>query len=1117
MSQFEKRYSQLNPEQKKAVDTIEGPVMVVAGPGSGKTELLSLRVANILRTVDIRPGNILCLTFTDAAAFNMRQRLIGLLGRDAYRVAIHTFHTFGVEVINRYPEYFYNGAIFLPADDVTQTEILEGIFQELEYDNPIRSEHKDRFVYLNPVKKAIEYLKKAGLTPKEFTRILEANKKEVSLIDPLISTALTDRVSKKMIPALEGVAVELSSISSDPLPGSFKSLSAVVAQSLTDAVKEANESDSTAPITEWKKEWTAKGDDKLTHLIDVSEEPRMNELAFVYQTYMTRMHEAGYYDFNDMILDAIAMLEDNIGVRLDLQERYQYMLVDEFQDTNDAQMRLIRLLTDHEVNEGRPNIMVVGDDDQAIYKFQGAEISNILEFRTAFRDVALVALKQNYRSTVDILAAAKHIIKKGVNRLENILPDIQKDLQAANKQLKDGAIHSKEFTSRETEYQWVVQEIGKLIASGVPTKEIAVISREHKMLEAIVPYFHAMRIPIAYERQQNVLQEPHILQLITMMRFADSLMKKSESADDLLPEILSYPFWRIERAKIWELSVRAYRDKAPWLSAMLASASTLKDIANFFIELGAQATYATAEEILHELIGGPQLMLPDEDEEIEPSEKPVPHEMFSPFRTFYFGKEKFDHHRADYLRFLSSLQSFIGTLREYHRGQPVSTNDAISFVDMHISNKLPIGNSSPFMNAQDAVQLMSAHKAKGLEFEAVFVINCQEDVWASGRSRGQFPLPSNLPIAPAGDTLDDQLRLFYVAITRARRLLYLTSYRFDHKGKESARLGFVAPDETTPTYFNPELIELEVMNMTPESLLSQAWDARHAGLFVADEKALLKPLLKEYKLSVTHLQNFLNVADAGPRAFLERNLLMFPEPKSASGVFGSAFHSTIQRIYQELKHAEALPNLEQVDEWFRYFLKDGRLNKRETEMLEKRGLKALEVYYPAKRDSFSAKDKIELNFREQGVVIGEAHLTGKIDRLSQSGTEMVVHDFKTGKAIASWEPSDAYEKIKSWKYRQQLSFYKLLVEHSRDFAGTNQVNRGVIEFVEPLRGNLIDLALDIDSAYIERLTKLIEVVYDKIINLDFPDISKYSQDISGILQFEEDLLSENYGISNSYK
>lgn len=1105
MSQFEKRYAQLNPEQKKAVDTIEGPLMVVAGPGSGKTELLSLRIANILRTVDVRPGNILCLTFTDAAAFNMRDRLTGLLGRDAYRVAIHTFHSFGVEVINRYPEHFYNGALFFPADDVTQTEILQGIFEELEYGNPLGAKHQDKFVYLNAVKKAIEYLKKAGLNPDEYAKVLECNHKEAAIIDPLIQSVLNDRVSKKMIPALEKVVAGLERVSSVVLPGGFAPLRKAIADSLGAALNAARESESTGPITEWKKAWTKKGDDKVTHMVDVADEPRTRELANIYRAYTERMREAGYYDFNDMILDTIAMLERNVGARLDLQERYQYILVDEFQDTNDAQMRLVRLLTDNAVHEARSNIMVVGDDDQAIYKFQGAEISNILRFRATFRDVAMVALQHNYRSTAEILSAARHIITKGVHRLENILPDIRKELRAANVALKDGAITSKAFPSREAEYSWVVGEIGKLVAAGIPMKEIAVISREHRLLEALAPYFHAARIPIAYERQQNVLEEPHIRALVAMLRFVDSLMKKSPSADDLLPEILSYPFWGLDRAAIWELSVKAHRDRTPWLSAMFASGGALKDIARFFIDLGAKAASATAEEILHELIGGPNLELADEDG--DPSEKPVARRAQSPFRSFYFGKAQFDTQRDTYLKFLSSLQSFVGALREHRRGARVSVHDAVAFVDMHVANALPIGNSSPFMNARDAVQLTSAHKAKGLEFEAVFVINCQEDIWADTRgSRGRFPLPSNLPIAPAGDTLDDQLRLFYVAITRAKRLLYLTSYRADYKGKESSRLGFIAPDETAPAYFRPESVDLPAMELTPETLLSDAWDMRHVVPFVADEKALLKPLLESYQLSVTHLQNFLNVADAGPRVFLERNLLAFPEPKSPSGVFGSAFHSTIQRVYEKLKHAGALPELAEVGEWFAYFLKDGRLNDRETELLLQRGLKALEVYYPAKRDSFSADDRIEFNFRTQGVVVGDAHLTGKIDRLTISGSEMIVHDFKTGKTIPSWEPADAYDKIKAWKYRQQLTFYKLLVEQSRDFGGAYHVRRGVIEFVEPSRGNIIDLTLDIDPAHVERLKKLIHVVHKKIMNLDFPDVSTYPKDIAGITAFEDDLL-----------
>ena len=222
MDNFKIRFEKLNRQQKQAVEAIEGPVMVVAGPGSGKTELLSLRVANIMRLTDTAPKNILCLTFTDAAAFNMRQRLAGLIGRAAYRVAIHTFHSFGVEIINRYPEQFYGGASFLPADDITQMEVLEEIFSGLDYDNPLRSEHNGQFVYLPKVKKAIEHLKKAGLSPVEFKTILAENKRAAACAEPIIQKTFGDRVSKKMIPDAERAAEEIKRCPLTPLPGLFK-------------------------------------------------------------------------------------------------------------------------------------------------------------------------------------------------------------------------------------------------------------------------------------------------------------------------------------------------------------------------------------------------------------------------------------------------------------------------------------------------------------------------------------------------------------------------------------------------------------------------------------------------------------------------------------------------------------------------------------------------------------------------------------------------------------------------------------------------------------------------------------------------------------------------------
>ena len=1112
MSHFEERFKKLNDQQKQAVEAIDGPVLVIAGPGSGKTEILSLRVANILRTTDTAPGNILCLTFTDAAAFNMRERLSGLMGHEAYRVAIHTFHSFGVEIINRYPEYFYNGATFVSADETTQIEILENIFSDLPHNNPLRSQHDEKFVYLNPVKKAIEYIKKAGLSPAEFKTIVEENKKAAVFADPIIQSVFNDRISKKMFSSAREATRAISSYESSPLPGSFKPLTAALADSLAEALDDAEEQNATSPLTAWKDGWTRKHDDGLRHLADALNAKKFDALADIYAAYMARMHKEGYYDYNDMILDTIAMLENNLGVRLDIQERYQYILVDEFQDTNDAQMRLLRLLTDNDVHEGRPNIMVVGDDDQAIYKFQGAEISNILDFRKTYREPSLVVLNRNYRSTQAILDVARHIIKKGVARLENISAEMQKELIAANADLKEGTIAHKEFSSRDMQYQWIAREVKKVLEQGIPAKEVAVIARKHSDLEALVPYFHSAKVPVAYERQQNVLREPHILQLVAMARFVDSLMRKREDADDLLPEILSFPFWNISRATVWEISVTAHKERMPWLAVMRRSGGQLAAIADFFIDLGARATYQTAEEIVHELLGGPQQAVPNDDTDEETF---VLRDMFSPFRSYYFTQESFKRHPAQHLQFLSSLQSFVGALREYHRGKPVMTRDMLEFVDMHEVNNLPINNTSPFVNDAHAVQLMSAHKAKGLEFEAVFVINCQEDVWADTGGGRDIALPSNLPISPAGDTLDDQLRLFYVALTRAKRLLYLTSYHIDQRGKESAKLGFLAPAEGVPQLFPSETVNIADMKRTPEELLSAQWSARHAGPFVPDEKALLTPLLETYQLSVTHLQNFLNVADSGPLSFFEKNLLRFPEPKTASSAMGSAMHNTIQRIYKHLKNEGALPATNDVLAWFDELLFHERLNEKDHAHMLARGRDALERFYEQKKNVFSASDMIEFNFKDQGVVAGDAHLTGKIDKIMITDGEITVSDLKTGRAIKNWSPTDPYDKIKAWKYRLQLAFYKLLIEHSREFGGKYAMNNGVIEFMEPLNDQIIDLPITIEKDEIARMEALIAAVYNKIKALDFPDISKYSKDMNGIIAFEDDLLRESGAVQKA--
>lgn len=172
---FSPAYRNLNTRQKQAVDTIEGPVMVVAGPGTGKTQLLSMRVANILRQTDATANNILCLTFTESAAAAMRQRLLGLMGQDAYKVAIHTFHSFGTEVISNNPEFFYQGAHFRPADELSSYEVLEPLFEALPHKSPLASTMNGEYTALRDTQWAIANLKKAGLTPDELLKLLDHN------------------------------------------------------------------------------------------------------------------------------------------------------------------------------------------------------------------------------------------------------------------------------------------------------------------------------------------------------------------------------------------------------------------------------------------------------------------------------------------------------------------------------------------------------------------------------------------------------------------------------------------------------------------------------------------------------------------------------------------------------------------------------------------------------------------------------------------------------------------------------------------------------------------------------------------------------------------------------
>jgi len=1194
-NKFEERYAKLNKQQKKAVDTIDGPLLVVAGPGSGKTEILSLRVAEILRRSQILPSNILCMTFTDAASSNMRDRLSRLIGNEAYRVSIHTFHSFCINIIQKYPEYFYKGTQFSPADSLTQVRILEDIFFNLPQGNMFRdSYHKEKgFSYLSDAKKRIEHLKKSGITPEEFKKIIEHNKRSVRRAEKIIVPALEGRLTKDALELVKNTVLLLFKESEkenleDPFPQEdslFLPMLASYANSLQGALMDAVSDDGkNSSISLWKTKYIKTRDDGTKTLKETLDEEKIDILADVYDLYRKRMTSKAFFDFDDMILDAIESIEKHPRLKFELQEQYQYILVDEFQDTNNAQMKLVNLILNAPVNEGRPNVMVVGDDDQAVYKFQGAELSNILNFKIRFTDVEVVTMTDNYRSTQDVLDIATHIIRKGHNRLETLYK-IDKSLKSLGEGLNGGEIINKKFKTSLQEYHFVSRKIKELIDNGKNPEDIAVISRKHDGLENLVPYLKGANVPIRYQREQNVFLEPHIMQLIIISRFIASLSRKDIiEADSFLPQILSFPFWQLGRQTVWEISKVAYESRKPWLEIMLEwKDKKVVEIAHFLIDVANKSLHEPLEKVLDIIIGAHVVLVAESEDDDAGAETDnggaegdkktglgAGIQIASPFKDYYFNKEKFEHSRTEYLSFLSSLRVFIRALRDYVGERALNSDssigltndisyhfltleDLINFVDLRQKNNLPLNDESPFASGENAVNLLSAHGAKGLEFDTVFVLSCQDNIWAGRGMNNKISFPINLPIQPAGDDETDQRRLFYVALTRAKKHLYLTSYKIAETGKESSVLRFLLPSNDFDYTKSPAVLEKLYNPMDddnePETheLLTASWMLYNTPPFFGEEIELLKIPLKDYKLSVTHLNNFLDVKRGGPQTFLEQNLLRFPQAKTLVSSYGSAIHKAIERLIVSKKAwgTDIDPTSGDVSEsekqklikWFEEALRKERMSERDHEYYKEKGKEALSAFYDQKKEDFTGDDLSEVDFKHEGVVITDeknrtAHLTGKIDKIFKNDNrEYEVVDFKTGKAYFSWQASEEDTKIKLNNYKRQLIFYKLLMENSSRYKNS-KVSRGILQFVEPvkektdkgtIKEKIVSLDLDLsqikdgiadgdsgeDSNEYDRLRRLICIVYDKIMNLDFPDVTSYDPSLKGIKAFEDWLLDNN--------
>ena len=1087
---FSHRYQQLNARQRDAVDTIEGPVMVIAGPGTGKTELLSMRAANILKKTDTLPQNILCLTFTESGAAAMRDRLTGIIGKEAYQIAIHTFHSFGSEIINTYADYFYQGASFRAADDLTTYEIITDILEKLEYHNPLASKLNGQFTYTREVVSTISDLKRSGLTSDELLHILDSNDELLDYIEPRLSEIFSRRISASTLPELIPLAHDIAASPLPELPAGITPLRTVLALSLAHAVDTATDTDSTKPITAWKNKWMTKNTEGDVVFKARASAAKLRAVSYVYFQYLSRMQELQLYDYDDMILRVVHALEVFDDLRFNLQEQYQYIMVDEFQDTNLAQMRIIASLTNNPAQEDTPNIMVVGDDDQAIYSFQGADISNILSFRDHYPKTQLITLTDNYRSTSSILTAAREVITQGSNRLEKHIDELDKTLTAHTKELTHASVVLHEAPDAQSERTWIASSIKQQLKTGASPSSIAVLARRHHELEALLPIFKEANIPISYERRDNVLESEPVRILILAARIIEYLSENQlDEANSLIPELIAHPAWGFSNDDIWKLSVKAYDNRQRWIDTMQVMPQFV-EFSSWLIALARTAKIMSVDSLLDTVIGSVN-SLPEDGSVYK-----------SPLYGYFFSETIRDAQPESYLYYLEAIRKIRHAFRE-HYAQDISLSQFVRFIDLSRELGTSLTTTSQVHTAADEVHLMTAHKSKGLEFDTVYVIGGVDSAWGETvRTRPHLiPYPENLPLRAAGDTPDERLRLFFVAMTRAKQTLHMSYSLMDETGKSLRRAGF--------------LLDTEVKTIDPAEASyiaepSYSW-IKPLSTVTNSLRDLLAPNLESYKLSATHLGNFLDVTRGGPQNFLLQNLLRFPQAITPSAAYGSAVHEALQRAHAHYTATGNQRALEDILHDYEQSLLSYRLNPQDLETYTQKGVDTLQAFLSFAHNSFKRGQKVELSFASQQSLVGDAHLTGKLDLvdINQEDKRIIVTDYKTGHPSASWQGKTDYEKAKLHRYKQQLMFYKLLVEHSRDYH-TYTVQKGVLQFVEPTgQGSIVSLEDDFSDAELDTFRKLLEGVWGRIKNLDLPDTSGYEQSYKGILAFEQDIIDNN--------
>lgn len=1043
-SEFKALYEALNTEQKKAVDTLDGPVMVLAGPGTGKTQTLAMRIANILQQTEMDPWNILCLTFTESGVAAMRSRLLGIIGTPAYYVRIHTFHSFCSEIMSEHREWFAKSNDWQLISDAERIELFQDIINDLPPQSVLKPFYAP-YLFFRDIMQNIKALKQEDISPSAFRDIVDSLDAFIGRVNATCADFFALQVKERTDGACDAFhATLIEAAKSTHIPSAItESIEYRFAQ-YEDAVQLSEGArDASKARTALKgsiKKWFEKQQQSLS---------KQREMHAVYALYEQSLQRIGRYDYEDMITLSVRELRKNKDLLADYQEQFQYILVDEYQDTNGAQNEIVELLGSF---DDSPNIFVVGDDKQSIYRFQGASLANMLGFYTRYKQhVRVLSLHKNYRSQKNIIAAADAVIMNNKESLAAHIPNIDGAQEAATN-LPQKMLATILCEGEDEEAYAIAQYIESLQKGGAAYEDIAVLYRNNSDGEDLLHVLRRLSVPARIEMGEDIFRSKAVQQWIMLLRWlVDG--KNEEHAY----RILQYSWWNINAVDALKVAHFASSHYIP-LYSVLASEEYLKDAA----VSNAEPFLQLAQRLATWRVQSEQLPLMEFLEEVIADSSWVQYALQDPQRIETLRAVK---RLVEEAKKLSRTHAALG-MADFMRH--------LSFLENHGISLL----TPEWEGGKGAVRLMTAHKAKGLEFPHVIIIRTHHQHWSGSRSRSSVPLPEGLiryDFVLAGENNEDERRLFYVALTRGMQTVALTRATHSSTGKDTVPSIFLS--EIPHTLL--EEISHHETSEDQESRLTEMLVSPVPKKTSVDGEMYVRSLLTTYVMSVTHLNNYLDC----PRKFFIRNIIRIPSIKSRSLAMGSAIHDALRDLFEYMQREKGVP-----DESWLLGVYEKHLSREALSVVDKNdvlatGKSALAGYLKEYRGSFASEVLLEHNFRHYNVHVGGVPITGKLDKIEIiNKQEKIVNvvDYKTGNSDM------AYEKVrKGGDYFRQLVFYKLLCDHASQFGYTMQ--SGEIDFVEPSKKGYIKKKIEITSEDTELLTETIQRVWKEIQDLKFMD------------------------------